>query len=75
MEHAIPPLNEIVGLPAASAAAEIARASEQRFRNVLGRASAGDPDARRDLLCLRVAYLNWAYVKAEARHASMPPRA
>lgn len=66
MVQTIPPLNEIVGLPAASAAAEIAFASEQCFRKVLNGASQGDPGARRDLLRLRIAYLNWAYVGRES---------
>lgn len=73
MEQPIPPLNEIVGLPAASAATEIACASEQRFRKVLDRASQGDPGARRDLLRLRVAYLNWAYVGQQAEDSLPRP--
>lgn len=57
----IPPLNEIIGLPAASSPAELHCASESRFLNVLGRASLGDADAQLELVRLRVAYLNWAY--------------
>lgn len=57
----IPPLNEIIGLPAASSPAELYCASENCFLKVLGRASLGDSDAQHDLVRLRVAYLNWAY--------------
>lgn len=57
----IPLLNEIVGLPSATAPAEIAGASEERFLALFRRASRGDPTAQRELVRLRLAYLNWAY--------------
>lgn len=58
----IPPLNEIVDLPQAIPAAELCLASEKRFQKVLERALLGDVDAQYELVTLRVAYLNWAYV-------------
>ena len=61
MAHGIPLLNEIVGLPAATAPAEIAGASEERFLALFSRASRGDSTAQRELVRLRLAYLNWAY--------------
>ena len=61
MAYGIPLLNEIVGLPAATAPAEIAGASEERFQALFSRASRGDPVAQRELVRLRLAYLNWAY--------------
>lgn len=72
MNHygAIPTLNEMVGLPAWAPEAELACVSEQRFCLALDLASAGDPVARRDLLRLRVAWLNWAY-----GHGEVPTRA
>lgn len=62
MADVIPPLNQIVGLPAASAPAEIAGASEARFQALFSRASRGDQAAQREVVHLRLAYLNWAYV-------------
>jgi hypothetical protein len=57
----IPSLNEMIGLPPATSAAELDCASERRFKSVLERASQGDANAQRELVALRVAYLNWAY--------------
>jgi len=57
----VPSLNEMIGLPPATSAAELGCASEKRFQMVLGRASQGDANAQRELVALRVAYLNWAY--------------
>ena len=57
----IPPLNEIIGLPPASSIADIGLATERCFQNALDRAIHGDTQAQRELLHLRVAYLNWAY--------------
>lgn len=57
----IPRLNDIVGLPPSAPAAEMDRASEEFFQKALGRASQGDVNAQRQLVALRVAYLNWAY--------------
>lgn len=59
--HGIPPLNELVGLPAATTALEIAGASEECFQALVKRASRGDQVAQRELIRLRLAYLNWAY--------------
>jgi hypothetical protein len=61
MARLVPPLNEIVGLPAATPLVDVACASERRFEELFGRASLGDRDAQRDLVSLRLAYLNWAY--------------
>lgn len=68
------PLNEIVGLPAASAPADIARVSEQRYLALFDQASRGDPQSQRELVSLRLAYLNWAYLGDEARHSRLNPR-
>ncbi len=61
MAQGIPQLNEIVGLPAATAPAEIAGASEERFQTLFRLSSRGDPAAQRELVRLRLAFLNWAY--------------
>lgn len=61
----IPSLNEMIGLPLATSAMELDCASERRFKSVLERASQGDPDAQRELVALRVAYLNWAYASQQ----------
>lgn len=67
MTHGIPRLYEIVGLPAATAPEEIAGASEERFQVLFSHASRGDPAAQRELVRLRVAYLNWAYAVRQVR--------
>ena len=54
-------LNEMIGLSPAASAAEVDCASESRFKSVLDRASQGDANAQRELVALRIAYLNWAY--------------
>ncbi|KAF0163311.1 MAG: hypothetical protein FD157_3181 [Rhodocyclaceae bacterium] len=61
----IPSLNEMIGLPLATSAVELDFASEKRFESVLERASQGDPNAQRELVALRVAYLNWAYASQQ----------
>lgn len=71
MAQRIPPLNEIVGLPAATSSADIAYASERHFLVLFEQASRGDPDAQRDLVRLRLAYLNWAYASQLRPHLSM----
>jgi len=68
MAQRIPPLNEIVGLPAATSPADIACASERHFLALFDQASRGDPDAQRDLVRLRLAYLNWAYASQAPGH-------
>lgn len=60
-----PLLNEILGLSSAAPEAEVGRASEMCFQFALARASRGDADAQRELLALRIAYLNWAYVNPQ----------
>jgi hypothetical protein len=70
MAQFIPPLNVIVGLPASTAAEEIASASERQFQALLDQAACGDPDAKRDLVTLRLAYLNWAYPSEASRRLS-----
>jgi len=62
----IPSINELIGLPLATSAAEIDCASERRFRALLDKASRGDTDAQRELVALRIAYLNWAYASQQA---------
>lgn len=57
----IPQLNDIIGLPLAASAAELGHASEKHFQRVYERASLGGIEAQRELITLRVAYLNWAY--------------
>lgn len=61
----IPSLNEMIGLPLATSAVELGCASERRFQALLDQASEGDPNAQRELVALRVAYLNWAYASQE----------
>jgi hypothetical protein len=63
----IPSLNEMIGLPPATSAAEIDSASERHFKSVLERASQGDANAQHELVALRVAYLNWAYASQQLR--------
>lgn len=58
-------LNEMVGLPAATAPPEIARAADQYSEALFKRASGGDTNAQRDLLILHCAYLTWAYAKPQ----------
>lgn len=70
MADGIPPLNEIIGLPAATAPAEIAGVSEERFQALFSRASCGDQAAQRDLVRLRLAYLNWAYAGQRGRQCA-----
>jgi len=62
----IPSLNEMIGLPLAASAAELGCASERRFEALRDRASAGDANAQRELVALRIAYLNWAYASRRA---------
>lgn len=57
----VPALDEIVGLPPETPPAELYLASETSFLRVLRSASLGDAEARREVLRLRLAYLNWAY--------------
>jgi|GEM_PF-1742555 len=61
----IPSLNEMIDLPPATPAAEIDCAIEKRFQSVLAKASLGDASAQRELVALRVAYLNWAYASQQ----------
>jgi hypothetical protein len=70
----IPRLNDIVGLPPSASVTEIDRASEEFFQKALGRASQGDADAQRELLALRVAYLNWAYANSGAASMTGNPK-
>lgn len=60
-EKMIPSLNDMIGLPPAASAAELDWASETRFQALLDKAAEGDADAQRELVALRIAYLNWAY--------------
>lgn len=65
----IPSLNEIVGLPPATSAAELDSASATRFQAMFDRAAQGDMHAQRELVTLRIAYLNWAYAGQESAPA------
>ena len=77
MAQAIPPLHaplhEIVDLPAATLPAKIADAIEARMQALFGHASGGDPVAQRELVRLRVAYLNWAYAGQQGRKSPAHP--
>lgn len=73
VSRGIPPLNELVGLPAATAAVEIAGASEECFRVLVERASRGDRPAQLELIRLRLAYLNWAYGSASIAARALRP--
>lgn len=74
MEHAagraLPALNEIVGLPPAAPAEALGLASEQCFLALFERASGGDVQAQRELVRLRLAFLNWAYAPARQGRAA-----
>jgi len=61
----IPLLNEMIGLPPATSAADLGCASERRFQALLDKASRGDTSAQRELVALRIAYLNWAYASQQ----------
>lgn len=64
----IPPLNDIIGLPLAASAAELGHASEKHFQRVYEKALLGGIEAQRELITLRVAYLNWAYASQDAHY-------
>ena len=64
----IAPLNEIIGLPLATPAPELACAAERCCEALFDRASCGDVGAQREIVELRVASLIWAYANREARH-------
>ncbi len=66
----IAPLNEIVGLPLATPATELASAAERCCQTLFDRASSGDERAQHEIVELRVASLIWAYANREARHPS-----
>ena len=70
----IRPLHEMVGLPPATPPEELHCASEQGLRAAFERASRGDKSAHRELVGLRVAYLNWAYATREAGPAAALPQ-
>mgnify|MGYP001579661830 CR=1 FL=1 len=60
-------LNELVGLPPETSPAELGCAIDRHFQAVLTRAAEGDVNAQRELVALRVAYINWAYSGQDAR--------
>lgn len=68
--RAIPPLNEIVGMPLSASPAELDHASERYFQAMLDRASRGDAEAQCALVVFRVAYLNWAYASPDTQEFS-----
>lgn len=63
----IAPLNEIIGLPPATPAIELACAAEMCGEALFVRASGGDQSVQREIVELRVALLIWAYANREAR--------
>lgn len=63
-------LNEIIGLPLATPATELACAAERCCQALFDHASGGDASAQREIVELRVASLIWAYANREARHLS-----
>lgn len=63
----IAPLNEIIGLPLAAPATEVACAAERCCQTLFDRASSGDERAQQEIVELRVASLIWAYANREAR--------
>lgn len=63
----VTPLNEIIGLPPATPAPELASAAERCGEALFDRASCGDASAQREIVELRVASLIWAYAGQEAR--------
>lgn len=66
----IPPLNEIIGLPLATPAIELACAAERCGEDLFFRASGGDESVKREIVELRVALLIWAYANREVRPVS-----
>ena len=54
-------LTRVVGLSQAADPEEIVQASQHRFSTLIGNAAQGDEQARKAVLRLRLAYLNWAY--------------
>lgn len=66
----IAPLNEIIGLPFATPAIELACAAERCCAALFDRASDGDASVKREIVELRVALLIWAYTNREARQFS-----
>ena len=67
-------LHEILGLPPETPPAELHSASEQSLRAAFEQASRGDMNAHRELVGLRLAYLNWAYANSEGRPAGASSR-
>lgn len=61
------PLHQLVDLPAATPPAKVVDAIEERFQALFSHASCGNTAARRELVRLRLAYLNWAYA-GQGRH-------
>lgn len=66
----IAPLNELIGLPPATPASDLAFAAERCGQALFDRASGGDASVRREIVELRVASLIWAYANREARQFS-----
>ncbi|MDZ4252142.1 MAG: hypothetical protein U1A72_06160 [Sulfuritalea sp.] len=63
----VTPLNEIIGLPPATPAPDLACAAERCSEALFDRASDGDASAQREIVELRVASLIWAYAGEEVR--------
>lgn len=62
----IAPLNELIGLPPATPATELACAAERCGEALFMRAE-GDEGVQREIVDLRVALLIWAYANREPR--------
>jgi hypothetical protein len=62
----------IVGLPSVADPEEMIQASQSRFASLIEPATQGDEQARRDVLLLRLAYLNWAYAGGRNAAAGVP---
>lgn len=63
-------LNELVGLPPETSSAELGCAIDRHYQTALDRAMVGDANAQRELVTLRVAYLNWAYADRNSGHVA-----
>jgi hypothetical protein len=62
----------LMNLPAQTPPAALVEACAKRFQSALEGAAGGDSKAQRELVALRVAYLNWAYVRQNANPHQFP---
>ncbi len=66
-------LPSIVGLSPTANPEEIWRASQHRFSTLMENAALGDDQARKAVIHLRLAYLNWAYGGEREAMVKYPP--